>query len=239
MSGTIVAIAVMVLVLIGMLVVKKTMAASPMLQPVLFLCVALELGLVVFVFYKQLGKSSTGALERQLKIYHAKGFVAGEAIKAKASGKVLVVVNSGNKADKSMEELFKGMEKGLGAAPVVDELKTNPEIQEEATAETVNAVLAKHTDAKVIVFIGTLTEKFDRLNTGSAKVFLFDPGQADLRTLKKAIEQDKIIGVMMSKDNPPKNKEKLEKTDREIFDKRYFIIDKGNLGQYGKYFDNK
>ena len=96
MSGTIVAIALMVLVLIGMLVVKKTMAASPMLQPVLFVCVALELGLVVFVFYKQLGKSSTGALERQFKIYHAKGFVAGEAIKAKASGKVLVVVNSGN-----------------------------------------------------------------------------------------------------------------------------------------------
>ena len=236
MSGTIVAIAVMVLVLIGMLVVKKTMAASPMLQPVLFLCVALELGLVVFVFYKQLGKSSTGALERQLKIYHAKGFVAGEAIKAKASGKVLVVVYAGTKADKSMQKLFEGLEKGLGAKPVVDEIKIDPEIQEEATAETVNAVLAKHTDAKVIVFIGTLTEKFDRLNTGNAKVFLFDPGQADLRTLKKYIESGKIIGLMMSRENAPRIKEPLENTDKEIFDKRYFIIDRDNIAQYAEYF---
>ena len=36
-----IAIAVMVMVLIAMLVVKKTMATSPMLQPVLFLCFAI------------------------------------------------------------------------------------------------------------------------------------------------------------------------------------------------------
>ena len=179
----------------------------------------------------------SGVLERQFKIYHAKGFVAGEAIKsAKVSGKVLVVVNSGAKADKTNVELYKGLEKGLGATPVIEEIKDNPEIQEEPTPEMVNAVLAKHTDAKVIAFIGTMPEKFERLNIGAAKVFLFDYGYADLRTLKKAIEEGKIIGLLMNKEKAPKTKDKLEKTDKEIFDKRFFIINKGNIAKYAEYF---
>ena len=64
-----IAIPLMILVLIGMLVVKKTMASSPMLQPMLFLCVALELGLVISVFYKQLsGGGSSGALNALIGI---------------------------------------------------------------------------------------------------------------------------------------------------------------------------
>lgn len=239
MNGSIIiSIAAMVLVLIGMLIVKKTMAASPMLQPLLFLCVALELGLVIFVFYRQLnGPSYSGRLEKQKRIYYSKGYVAGEAIKSAGSGKLLLILGSGAKADLSLQELVKGLEKTRGGSIVVEEIaSSNTEEIQEITADMVNAVIKQHPDAEIIAMIGTLPYNYGSVSFGKAKIFLFDSGSTELKRLKRDIESEKIIGIMMSVKNPPKPAEELEKTEKEIFNKRFFIINKGNIAANAEYF---
>ena len=238
MSGTtIIAIAVMVLVLIGMLVIKKTMAASPMLQPILFLCVALELGLVVFVFYKQLNPSpSSTRLEKQKRIYYTKGFIAGKAIKDDASGKLVLVLSSGSQEDMSVKELIKGLQKSFGGITVAEVANGNSEEIQEITAAMVNAALKEHADADIIAFMGTLPANYSSLSTGKAKLFLFDTGSAELKRLKRDVESGKIIGIMWPKSNQPKPGDDLEKTEQQIFDRRYIIITKGNIGANAEIF---
>ena len=178
---------------------------------------------------------------KMLKIFHARGVAAGNAIKAAgADGKVLVVfmnLNFGNKTNEGWDVTLKGMEEALGSRPVADGIDVeNIEIEEGVTPAMVNAVLAKHADAKVIAFFGTLPEKFRDVNIGTARVFLFDSGCAEPSKLKKYIENGKIIGLMVVREDAPRISAPLEETDKEIFDKRYFIINKGNIAQYAEYF---
>ena len=176
-----------------------------------------------------------GGLEKQYKIYHAQGFAAGEFIKAlKADGKVLVVVAHVSRRDETMRRLFSGMEKGLGAAPTVDWIDVTED--DEVTADMVNAVLAKHAGVTAVAFFGALPKDFPRMNVGGAKIFLFDSDVVELSVLKKAIEDGKIAGLLMPKLNRPKSSAALEDTDREIFDRRFVIIDPANVAKYGGYF---
>ena len=231
MNTTVLAIIVMVLVLIGMLIIKKTMSASPMLQPVLFLCVALELGLVIFVFYNQLFGKGEGAtrLEKQKRIYYAKGFIAGEELKRVESGKALIILPGGGQNDLSLQELIKGFKAARGGEIVVDELPSGNEGDiQEITADMINKVIRKHQGVAVIVFVNTTPEKFGSVSLGKAKIFMVDSGSALPKQIGAALKSGKVIGVIFSRRNQPKSSEALEKTDREIFDKRFVYIHAGN-----------
>lgn len=230
MNTTVLAIIVMVLVLIGMLIIKKTMSASPMLQPVLFLCVALELGLVIFVFYNQLFGKGEGAtrLEKQKRIYYAKGFIAGEELKRVESGKALIILPGGGQNDLSLQELIKGFKAARGGEIVVDELPSGNEGDiQEITPDMVNKVIRKHQGVAVIVFVNTTPENFGSVSRGKAKLFMVDSGSALPSKIKLALGKT-VIGVIFSRRNQPKSSEALEKTDREIFDKRFVYIHAGN-----------
>ena len=231
MSGTIIAIAVMVLVLIGMLVVKKTMAASPMLQPVLFLCVALEMGLDIFVFYNQLfGKSGDGKsrIEKQTRIYYSKGFIAGEELKRVAGGKALIILTGGGQNDPSLQELVKGFTTARGGEVVVDEVQNNSgDDVQEITADMINKVIRKHQGVEVVVLVNTTPEKFGSISLGKAKLLMVDSGGAIPKQIKAELGK-KIIGVIFSKRNQPKGSEALDKTERAIFDKRFVYVHAGN-----------
>ena len=234
----------MVLVLIGMLIVKKTMAASPMLQPILFLCVALELGLVIFVFYKQLfSDGSSGALENAMRKDYAKGAVAGEFLKSKAGGKKLLIVHTaGVKNDKMRTALNNALKETYGSLEI-DETKDNSSEGDviPIVAKDVNEVLARHKDADVIAFMGVFPEDFGQLKPGNPKAvfFLFDSGNADIAKIKKLIESDKVIGVIQPlKGSKVKYSDPVEKKETEAFAKRYILIDKAGLGGAAGYFGN-
>ena len=82
-----IAIPLMILVLIGMLIVRKTMQSSPMLQPILFVCVALELGLVISVFYRTLGGAKSGVHRLLLQlVMHAAERTAAFFVKGLVDG---------------------------------------------------------------------------------------------------------------------------------------------------------
>ncbi|MBQ6352403.1 MAG: hypothetical protein IJJ28_03955, partial [Lentisphaeria bacterium] len=94
---TVIVVAVMAIVLIAMLICKKSMATSPMLQPILFLCVALELGGVIYVIYNNVGGGgSKSIIKGQMAFYHSRGYVAAELLNKKAPGKkILLIANPG------------------------------------------------------------------------------------------------------------------------------------------------
>ena len=238
---TYIAIALMILVLVAMLVVKKTMAASPMLQPVLFLCVAVELGLVISVFYNQLsGGGKSGALANAERREYAKGFAAGEFLKSKASGKkVLVICSANSKTSKIYQAMIKGIKEKFG--DVIEEETKAKETEtgdDGVTVEDIKEVLAKQPNAEVIVFYGTLPANYDKIGT-KAEFFLIDTGAADLQKVKKDIENGKILGTIVAL---PTSKTKLkpsdpvEKDPTEAFKKRYVLVDKSNVAANAEYF---
>ena len=228
-----IAIAVMVMVLIAMLVVKKTMATSPMLQPVLFLCVAIELGLVGFVVYKNVsGSGNTGRLANYIRREEAKGFAAGKALSGK---KILLIMNEGAAESKvNKEGLFKGL-KDNGCEIVVAEIKnTAPEGDIMViTYKDVDKVLANHQDAKIIAFYDTFPADYHRISTNGKKdvqYFLFSNGSADMKNIGKDIKDKKIIGIVVPRSNTKiKPSDPVERNLEQAFEKRYILVTAGNL----------
>ena len=232
---TYIAISVMILLLIGMLVIKKTMASSPMLQPLQFLCVALELGLVIYVFYNQLtgGGAGKDALGRAARREEVKANVVGAYLKGKVGGKKTVVLCSFGTKETTLGKTFlEAFGKSYGEITQV-ELKENPD---EGTGEgvplkDVEEALKGYEDAEVIVFYGgTVPVKYERLKT-KAVYFFFDQGSGTNQQIRKDIKSGKLIGLLIGKPNPPKSKAPIEDDDKVAFDNRYIIIDGGNLDE--------
>ena len=226
-----IAIAVMVLVLIGMLVIKKTMSTSPMLQPILFLCLAIEFGLVGFVVLKSCGGKSN-RLDNYIRREETKGFVAGKALSGK---KVLLILTEGASESKVIKEgLIKGL-KDNGCEVTVAEVKNNaPEGDIQIiTHKDIDPLLAANADATLIAFYDTLPADYARMSTAGkkeVKYFLFNSGSADYKHIAKDIKGDKIVGIII-----PNSKSKVKPSDpvernlQEAFDKRYILVTKKNL----------
>ena len=245
----IIAIAVMVLVLVGMLVVKKTMANSPMLQPLLFLCVAVELGLVGFVVYSLVGgggmsSDTKNRIEMQARREESKGFAAAKALpKGK---KAALIVNPGNKENMFIKRLKAAFEKEYGGTLEVVELEFENMLDGSditITAKDVDKVLAKVADAEFILFYDTFPVDYSKLSTKSkadVKYFLFGTGGADGARLAKEIKakNSKISGILLSRRNTKvKHSDPVEKDLQQAFDKRYIIITGANVdANFNEYF---
>lgn len=243
---TYIAIALMILVLVAMLIVKKTMAASPMLQPVLFLCVALELGLVISVFYGQLsGGTASGALANAERREYAKGFATGEFLKAQAGGKKLLLISSsGSKTAKMYQAFLKGLKEKYGDAVLEDETKEKNvdtgESDGTISVDDIKEVLARPANAGVelIVFYGTVPASYNKLDT-KAGMFFVDTGSADLRQVQKDLEGGRVLGVIVAMPTSKTNikpSAPVEKDPVEAFKKRYILVDKANVKANEEYF---
>ena len=234
MNITIIAIAVMILLLIGMLVIKKTMANSPMMQPVLFLCVALELALVIFVFYNQLsgGGGDNSAIGRAIRREEVKASIVGAYLKEKMGGKKTVILcSSGTKESKIGGAFLGAFKKSYGEATEVELKPNNDEsgdVGDGIPLKDVEEALKGHEDAELIVFYVGLPKDYKKLNAKAA-YFLFEQGAADIKDIKSLITSGKIVGIITGQKNPPKTSDPIEKNDKEAFDKRYILVDKGNL----------
>ena len=236
----IIAVIVMILVLIGMLVCKKTMANSSMLQPVLFLCVALELGLVIFVFYNQLfgGGGSGTIIEKQKRLYRSRGFIAGEFLKGKEGGKKLLLINTPGSSDNQMAQaLIKGFKDQYGEIEVDEIVNTAPEGDiMEITAKDINPVLAKHPGIEVVAYNGTFPGDYGRVNF-KGKTFLFETGGATYAQVEKEIKGGRVLGVIFPKRGVRfKVADPVDKDEKKAFEQRYVLINQENIGSYGEYF---
>ena len=245
----IIAIAVMILVLVGMLIVKKTMANSPMLQPLLFLCVAIELGLVGYVVYSLVGGGNMSSdtknrIEMQARREASKGFAVGSMLpKGK---KTALIVNPGNKENMFIKRLKEAFEKQYGGTLEIVELEFDNTLDGSditITAKDVDKALAKVADAEIILFYDTFPADYNRLSTNgkaNVKYFLFGTAGADLARVGKEIKakNGKIIGVQLSlRDAKVKHNEPVEKDLKLAFEKRYIIITNANVdAKFNDYF---
>ena len=234
-----IAIGAMILVLVGMLVAKNNMANSPMLQPLLFLCVMIELGLVIYVFYDQFG-GQNGVTVNQERRERARGFVAGRFLAENEGtrGRKLLIVNGGgarnNRCTRALNKALKGQYGSL----IEDEVAENSPDGDfiPPSAGDIEEILKRHPEAEVVAFRDTLPEDYGTLSVG--KIFLFDRGSADLGQIRKDIAGGRISGIIfVRKGVRIKSSDKVEKDPVEAFDKRYILIDKSNLDANAAYFE--
>ena len=234
-----IAIGAMILVLVGMLVAKNNLANSPMLQPLLFACVMIELGLVIYVFYDQFGKQN-GVIANQERRERAKGFVAGKFLAGNAGtkGKKLLIVNGAGAKDNRYTRALNEALKGQYGSLIEDEVAENAPDGDfvPPAAKDIEEVLKRHPDAEIVAFKDTLPEDYGQLNIG--KIFLFDRGNADLGQLRKDIEGGRIVGVIFTRRGVRiRSTDKVEKDPEAAFEKRYILIDKTNLEANAAYFE--
>lgn len=239
---TVIVVAVMAVVLIAMLICKKTMATSPMLQPILFLCVAIELGGVIYVIYNNVSGGSSGTrgiINNQLAFYHSRGAIAGEFLKAKAAGKkMLLIANPGYDQSRMDQSLIKALKESFGEFDI-DTIEVPPNAEEQGimisdlmTNKALDAIIDKHPDAGVICFLYGLPENPQRMKIFSKKdrpvIFLFEVGAAEGKWLSKQLQSEVISAVIISK-RGVKHTEPAKRNDKDTFDVRYILVNKDNL----------
>lgn len=241
-TATVIAIAVMVLLLVGMLIIKKTMAASPMLQPILFVCVAIELGLVGFVVWNQFfHKGDSDRLTNAMKKEYVKGTGIGKFLKEKAGGRKVVIISaSGVKESKTYQEFVRGIKEAYGDVTEAETKKKDGDGgdgNDAITLDDIKEVVAANSSADIFIFNETLPRDYQDLDT-KASFFVWGGSAENPAQIRADIEGGKIIGVLFAipgdksgvKPNDP-----VEKDPDEAFKKRYVIVDKSNLKDNGGY----
>lgn len=239
---TIIVVVVMAVVLIAMLVCKKRMATSPMLQPILFLCVAIELGGVIYVIYNNVSGGSSGTksiINNQLAFYHSRGAIAGEFLTQKAPGKtMLLIANPGYDQSRMDQSLIEALKKSYGNV-VIDTIEVPPNAEEQGimisdlmTNKALDAIIEKHPDAGIVAFLYGLPENPQRMKIFAKKdrpaIFLFEMGAAEGKWLAKQIQSDAVTGVVIAK-RGVKHTEPAKRNDKDTFDVRYILVSKDNL----------
>jgi len=229
----------MAIILIVMLVCKKSMATSPMLQPILFLCVALELGGVIYVIYNNVsGGGTKSIIKGQMAFYHSRGYIAGQFLKQKAPGKkLLLIANPGWETSRMDGSLIEALKKNYGEVEI-DTIVVPPNAEEQGimiselmTNKALDAIIDKHPDAGIVAFLYGLPENPQRMKIFSKKgteIFLFEMGGAEGKWLTKKIADGSICGLIIAKrgvkhTTPPKS------NDKDTFDVRYTLVTKDNL----------
>ena len=144
----------------------------------------------------------------------------------------------GSKTSKQYQGFLKGLQEKYGAVTEDETKERNNEADggEGVTIDDVKEVLAKHTDAGIIVFYSFIPADYDKLDT-KAVFFLSDTGSADPKKIKKDIEGGKILGVIIGKQNTGlKPSDPVEKDPAKAFEKRYVLVEKSNLKANDKLF---
>ena len=238
---TIIVVALMAVVLIVMLVCKKSMAASPMLQPILFLCVALELGGVIYVIYNNVsgGSGSKSIIKGQMAFYHSRGYIAGEYLAKVAPGKkMLLIANPGWDTSRMDGTLIEALKKNYGEVEI-DTIVVPPNAEEQGimiselmTNKALDAIIDKHPDVGIVAFLYGLPENPQRMKIFTKKdhpvIFLFEMGAAEGKWLAKQLQSDVISGVILSK-RGVKHTEPAKRNDKDTFDVRYILVNKDNV----------
>ena len=210
-----------------------------MLQPLLFVCVMVELGLVIYVFHDQFSRQNSIVVNQERR-ERAKGFVAGKFL---AGGedtkgrKLLIIGGAGSRDNRYARALGEALKDRYGTI-VVDEVAENAPDGDfiPPTAKDVEAVLQRHPDAGIVAFRDTLPEDYGQLNID--RIFLFDRGGADLGQIRKDVAAGRIVGVIFPRKGVRiRSTDKVEKDPEEAFGKRYVLIDRNNLDANAAYFE--
>ena len=247
--GSIIGIVIMVAGLIGMIVCSKKQRVNPALQPV---SIALFIGVLVGGFLFLRGQGIIGnakgkdAIAREVAYQEARGRVIGEFIKdakdVDAGKKILFITDPGyvkaEKKDKIAEALIKSLEKACGrtvevaAVAVPENAEEDGGDNEYMTAKAVNELLAKHTDAGIVIFNNNLPENPQQISVfktkNGPKVILIGRGGADGKFITAKMKSGELLGLVMGKPGV-KSGEPAASDYKKAFDYRYVLISKDNL----------
>ena len=240
----IIGIAIMVLGLIGMIVCSKKQRVNPALQPVSFvLFIVVLVGAFLFLQTRGLfgGSRGGGAVNNELAYQEARGTVIGEFMKSAAPDKKLVIIADPNyQNDRFTMQLINALKKAYGTdSPDIEAIDLPPNAEEDGisisdlmTPKAIDALIAKHPDAGLVLFMSGLPENPQRMKifSGSNRptVMLIGRGGASDKFLSDKIKSGEIIGLVVGR---PKVKysEPADSNYQKAFDFRYVLINKDNF----------
>lgn len=243
-------IALMVVALIGMIICSKkqnTLAIAKPLSMVLLVVVAF---CGVMVLKSQFSDGMTSLRENENKFYVSQAFVVGDYVKGKLdAGKILIIADPSYTVDQRMTEFVERMKKGSGGEVVIDTVDlpdTGEEmaepVSERMRAKDFDAVIAKNSDAKVVVSLIGLPRDLKRLKAlnsaksgkGPALILL----NADVPHLAQMIAAGMVTAAVTVSPKAVFNEEPAPSDEKAAFAVRYILVDKENIAENKGLFGN-
>ena len=251
MSSLVVYIAIMIVALIGMVVCSKKQSTMPVAKVISIVLMIVVAGCLVMVLKDQFGGGSTSALrDNENKFYVSQAFVVGDYVKGKlAGGKILIVADPSYKQDTRMNDFVAAMKKGVGGDVEVDTIElppTNEEmaepISERMTAKDFDAVIARNSDAKVVVSLIGLPRDLKNLKAiancksgkGPAIILL----SSDVPQLGQMIGAGMVTAAVTVSPKAVFNEEPAPSDEKAAFAVRYILVDKSNVEENKGLFGN-
>lgn len=244
-------IAIMVVALIGMIICQKKQNTMPVAKVISIVLLVVLLGCFGMVMKDFFGNASGGALrDNENKFYVSQAFVVGDFVKGKLDGgKILIVADPSYKQDTRMNDFVAAMKKGQGGEVVIDTIElppTNEEmaepISERMTAKDFDAVIARNSDAKVVVSLIGLPRDLKNLKAiancksgkGPAIILL----SSDVPQLGQMIGAGMVTAAVTVSPKAVFNEEPAPSDEKAAFAVRYILVDKSNVEENKGLFGN-
>ena len=239
-------IAMMVVGLIGMIVCSKKQKTMPIMQPIAFgLFIVVVIGAVMLL--KGMLGGNSPILNKEMAFAHSRGYMVGKFLKEKAAGKkVLFVADPIYAQSKTGSALLNGFKEAYGSEDIVlDNVKPakmseEASIEEVMTAADMDALLAAHSDAGIVITTIGLPQKAKNMKYFSAKgdkpvMFLLSSGISG-NNLGKYIQDGTIAGGLINNLRADYRAE-AAKTPEDTFKIRYILVDKNNIKEHMGMFE--
>lgn len=243
-------IALMVVALIGMIICSKkqnTLAIAKPLSMVLLVVVAF---CGVMVLKSQFSGGISSLRENENRFYVSQAFVVGDFVKNKMDGgKILIVADPNYQNDARMTDFVENMKKGSGGEVVIDTVDLPPPAEEMAEpvsermrAKDFDAVIAKNSDAKVVVSLIGLPRDLRNLKALTNNKNGKGPGlvllNADVPQLGQMIAVGMVTAAVTVSPKAVFNEEPAPSDPKAAFAVRYILVDKGNIAENKALFGN-
>ncbi len=243
-------IAIMIVALIGMIICSKKQNTLAIAKPLSILLLLVVVFCGVMVLKDQFAGTGESLRENENKFYNAQAFVVGDYVKANlAGGKILVVADPNYQKDVRMTDFVAAMKKGSGGDVVVDTVQVPGNANEMAEpiseimkAKDFDAVIAKNSDAKVVVTMIGLPRDLKNLKAlqscksgkGPALILF----SADVPQLGSMIKTGMVTAAVTVSPKAVFNEDPAPSDAKAAFAVRYLLVDKANLAANKGIFGN-
>ena len=247
-------VVVMLASLVGMIVCNKKQNVMPTAKIIamVLMVVVVVCGVLLMKEMDVFGGSTDSLRANEAKFFTSQGYVVGKFIGSGiGAGKVLLVAENGYENDTRLPQLAEAIKEGMGGGEVVMDtivLPTNDPnmiepLMERMSAKDFDALVAKHSDAKVILSMVGVPRDAARMKLfkdamagkGPALILV---GYSEMPGMGTAIAKGAISAVVTVSPKAVFDEKPAPSDPQEAFNVRYVLVNKDNIQEYASLFGN-
>lgn len=240
-------VAVMAVGLIGMIVCSKKQKTNPAMQPVAILLFLVVLAGAVMLLKSMdvFGGGNASILESEMRFAESRGAKVAKLTAGLAGGKkVLFIADKNYEQSELGKRVVEAIRENCGGTLVIDSIAIPAKladqgipVEEFMKAKDMDALLAKHADAGVVISNIGLPQDAKRMKFFSTpaanrpKMILMNTGFSNGFDFRKALEKGDISAIIVT--SPAAKYDVKAPSDADkAFDIRYVLVTKDNVAQY-------